>query len=170
MLGVGEIGAHRHATRGGVDHTAHGGHASRMVVDGSVGQLELHGRIVLNGCVQTTGGLGHVEQFLLGHGEVDLHGADVRHGGQWLLTAGAHEGTHTVRQVADHTAGRTGHVAVAKVFLGRHVAGLGLCEGCCSGGHVVLGRLELVRTDHVVLEELLVVVIGQAGGVELSLG
>ena len=67
MLRVGEVGTHRHRAGGRVYHSAHSGHVSGLVVYGAVGELELHGGVVLDGGVYASGGLRHVEEVLLSH-------------------------------------------------------------------------------------------------------
>ena len=169
MLRVGEVGTHRHCTGCRVDNTAHGCHLARVLVDRAVGELQLHCRIVLNGSVYATLCLAHLQEVFLGHREVDLHCRVVRHGCEGLLRRCAYEGTYAVRQVAYNAVSRRGHEAEVEVLLSRYVCCLCLSElGCCAL-HGVLCRLQLVRTDNVVLEEFLRVVVCEGCGVELCL-
>ena len=82
----------------------------------------------------------------------------------------AHQCAHLVGQVAHHAVGRTGDITEVKVLLGRDVAGLSLCKACLGCLVAVFGRLQFVGTDDIVVEQFLVVLVSQFGGVELSFG
>ena len=169
MVGVGEVGTHRDSTGCRVDDTAHGSHLARMLVDRAVGELQLHSRIALYSSVYATPCLAHLQKVFLCHREVNLHCRVVRHGCEGLLRRSAHESTYAVRQVAYNTVSRRSNEAEVEVLLSRYVCCPCLSELGGSALHCVLCRLQLVRTDYVVLEEFLRVVVCKSCSVELCL-
>ena len=168
-LGVGEHGDELGRTCGSIDDAAHLCHLARMVVDGTVSKLQLHGRHGRDGSLRGAAGLRHIEDVLLRHREVHLHRRVVGDGGQGGRARCAHHGAHLVRQASDDAARRALHVAEAQRLAGRSQCCLGLSDRCLGRLVGIAGRRELVVADDVLLKQFLVVLESQLGGVHLGL-
>ena len=160
-VGVGECRTQRNAARRGVDHTADRLHATRLVVHRAVVEQQLHVGHVLERFGDRAVAACEVEQLVLGHREVDVHGRVVRDGGQRLRHRGAHQCTHTVGKRSHDAVRRSLDNRIGEVVGGIDLLCLGLCELCFGRQQVVLGRGEVVLRNDVAGEKFFFAVIGQ---------
>ena len=168
-LRIREHGPHAHRAGHLVDDPAHGLNLTAFAVQGTVGQLQLHCRQLLQLLLQRAARLGHGQQLLFGHGEINKHLADLRHSGQGLCHRRTYQGTDTVGERADDTVRRTGHRAEAQVLPGGRESSLGLCQCGLGRQRVVDGRLVLEVTDDFLLVQHLLVGLGLAHRLQAGL-
>ena len=153
-----------------VDHTAHGINLSLVFVEALVGQTQLHVRHLLQLLLQRATGLGQVQQLLLGHGEIDIHLANLRDGRHRLCDRGAHQATYTIGEGTHHAIRRTGHRTEGEVLIRAHQLRLRLCQAGFCRHQLVDSGLILEIADDLFLMQHLLVLLGQGQRVHVRLG
>ena len=167
-LRVGEVGDQSVSTCRGIDDTTHLHHAARLVVDRAIGELKLHRRHLFQHACHAAGGLRHTEDVGLTHGEEHLHGADVRYRCQ--RAGSGDEGTFLEWKISYHSCRRRTNDAPRQRLLGCGKRCLSLRHLSAGGSVAVLCRLELILTDDVLVEELLIIKICETRRVGLGTG
>ena len=82
-----------------------------MIIDGTVGQLQLYGRELIDGGISAACNLGQLKQVFLGHRVINLHCVDIRDGGQRLRTLSTYQSTNLIGNHAYYTTGGALYVA-----------------------------------------------------------
>ena len=152
---VGECRAKLRGTGVRVDDAADGFHAAGIGQERAVVQHELHFRHFRDGFFQRAVLADEAQHVILGHGEVDIHLAVVRHGGQRLRDGAAYQCSLSVGKLAHHAVRRALHHGVRQVVGRVHHLCFHLCHGGFGAQQVVLGRLQVEVRHHLLVEQAL---------------